>query len=144
VVGAHGPRSRWSVRLARRRTGLPANSTSAFAFAFDQRRAGTLYAATTEGIFKTVDGGTTWTKASRGLPAGAEAFSVAVDPHRRNVVYAGFQGRVYRSVNGGRTWQPFGNGLPDEAPIVELLASATNARRLYAVAEGHGLFWQER
>jgi photosystem II stability/assembly factor-like uncharacterized protein len=128
--------------LTYRSTGLPPNGTSDFAL--DQRRAGTLYAATREGIFKTVDGGTTWTKLSRGLPAGAEAFSVAVDPHRRNVVYAGFQGRVYRSLNGGHTWQPFGNGLPEEAPVEELLASATNARRLYAVTFGHGLFWQER
>lgn len=127
--------------LESRSTGLPPNGVDELAF--DRRRAGTLYAVTNEGIFKTIDGGKSWTRLSRGLPAG-KAYSVAVDPHRRDVVYVGFKGRVYRSLNAGRTWQPFGNGLPDDTPIEELLASATNARRLYAVVEGHGLYWQAR
>jgi len=124
-----------------RGTGLPANGTRAFAF--DPQRAGTLYAATTEGVFKTTNGGRSWTRASRGLPAG-EAYSVAVDPQRSGVVYAGFQGRVFRSLDAGRTWKPFGNGLPADALIVELLPSVSDPERLYAVAAGHGLYWQER
>jgi photosystem II stability/assembly factor-like uncharacterized protein len=128
-------------KLESRSTGLPPNGVDEIAF--DRRRAGTLYAVTNEGIFKTLDGGKSWMRLSRGLPAG-KAYSVAVDPHRRDVVYVGFKGRVYRSLNAGRTWQPFGNGLPDDTPIEELLASATNARRLYAVVEGHGLYWQAR
>ena len=125
-----------------RGTGLPAYSTSDFAF--DLRRAGTLYAATPEGVFKTTDGGKSWARASQGLPAGAAVYSVAVDPQKKDVIYAGLQGGVYRSADAGRTWRSFGNGLPADAPIVELLPSASNQRRLYAVAAGHGLFWQER
>ncbi len=128
-------------QLEFRGTGLPQNST--FDFAFDPRRAGTLYAATASGVFKTVNGGRSWTRASQGLPARQAVYSVAVDPRRPDVVYAGLRGRVYRSLDAGRTWQRLGTGLPVDAPIVELLPSASDPHRLYAVAAGHGLFVQD-
>jgi photosystem II stability/assembly factor-like uncharacterized protein len=112
-------------------------------FTFDPQRTGTLYAATGSGVFKTVNGGRSWTRSSQGLPAGGEAFSVAVDPHRKNAVYAGFSGQVYRSLDAGRTWARLGNGLPAAAPVTALLADSFNPRRLYAVAAGHGLFVQD-
>jgi photosystem II stability/assembly factor-like uncharacterized protein len=125
--------------LESRSTGLPANSTTDFAF--DPRRAGTIYAATTEGVFKTTNGGASWTRGSRGLPAGADVSSIAVDPGRRDVVYAGLPGQVYRSVNAGRTWQRIGAGLPFVAPVVEILPSASDPRRIYAVSADHGIYW---
>lgn len=127
--------------LEPRGAGLPSQGT--LGFAFDPRLAGTLYAATTEGVFKTVDGGLSWTRAGRGLPAGQAVHSVAVDLRRRGVVYAGLQGRVFRSLDAGRTWRQLGNGLPLEAPIVEILPSASNPRRLYAISAGHGLYWED-
>jgi photosystem II stability/assembly factor-like uncharacterized protein len=128
-------------RLEFRGTGLPANST--LAFAFNPRRVGSLYAATTSGVFKTINGGRSWTRMSRGLPAGEAVLSIAVDPNRNGVVYAGLQGRVYRSLDAGRSWSPLGDGLPEDAPITTLLPSASDPHRLYAVAAGHGLFWQD-
>jgi photosystem II stability/assembly factor-like uncharacterized protein len=128
-------------RFEFRGTGLPANGT--LAFAFDPRRAGTLYAATVSGVFRTVNGGRSWTPASRGLPAGEAVYSIAVDPRRENVVYAGLVGQVYRSLDAGRSWRRLGNGLPKDAPITDLLPSASDPSRLYAVAAGHGLFWQD-
>jgi photosystem II stability/assembly factor-like uncharacterized protein len=112
-------------------------------FAFDPQRPGTLYAATGSGVFKTTNGGVSWTRLGQGLPADGEAFSVAVDPHRKNVVYAGFTGQVYRSLDAGRTWARLGNGLPSAAPIANLLADSANPRRLYALAAGRGLFVQD-
>ena len=50
------------------------------------------------------------------------------------LVYAGLTGKVYRSLNAGRTWKVLGTGLPVDAPITDLLPSATNPHRLYAVA----------
>jgi photosystem II stability/assembly factor-like uncharacterized protein len=129
------------LHLEFRGTGLPVNRTNGFAF--DPQRPGTLYAATGSGVFKTTNGGVSWTRLGQGLPADGEAFSVAVDPHRKNVVYAGFTGQVYRSLDAGRTWARLGNGLPSAAPIANLLADSANPRRLYALAAGRGLFVQD-
>jgi len=126
--------------LEYRGTGLPSLT---HAFAFDPRRAGALYAATSAGVFKTADGGRSWTRTSQGLPPGAAAYSVAVDPHRKDTVYAGLDGQVYRSLDAGRSWHLLGDGLPTEAPVTTLLPSAANPHHLYAVAAGHGLFRHE-
>jgi photosystem II stability/assembly factor-like uncharacterized protein len=126
-------------RLEFRGTGLPEDFT--LDIALDPWRVGTLYAATTIGVFKTTNGGRLWTRTSQGLPARELAYSVAVDPHRESVVYAGLPGRVFRSLDAGRTWQRFGNGLPSDSGIVDLLPSASDPQRLYAVSAGHGLFW---
>ncbi|HEX2224167.1 MAG TPA: hypothetical protein VHN15_08165 [Thermoanaerobaculia bacterium] len=124
-----------------RGNGLPPNGTHDFAF--DPRQPGALYAATDAGVFKTVNGGRSWTRLTRGMPTGEAAYSVAVDPVLPRVVYAGLRGRVYRSLNAGRTWQLLGDGLPADAEILDLLASASDPHRLYAVAAGYGLFVQD-
>jgi photosystem II stability/assembly factor-like uncharacterized protein len=63
------------------------------------------------GIYKTIDGGATWTKLSTGLPAGDKgriALSLyATDP---KVVYATIEARapnagIYRTVDAGATWE---------------------------------------
>ncbi|MDT7540991.1 MAG: hypothetical protein QOE33_895 [Acidobacteriota bacterium] len=63
------------------------------------------------GIFKTTDGGDTWTEVTRnaGLPRGTTGISgVAVSPANPDRVWAIIEaedGGVFRSDNGGRTWQ---------------------------------------
>jgi photosystem II stability/assembly factor-like uncharacterized protein len=63
------------------------------------------------GIFKTTDGGDTWTELTRnaGLPRGTIGISgVAVSPANPDRVWAIVEaedGGVFRSDNGGRTWQ---------------------------------------
>jgi photosystem II stability/assembly factor-like uncharacterized protein len=121
--------------LEPRVAGLPQDTTEDIAFG----TAGTLYAATAKGIYKTTNGGRSWTRASRGLPTGA-AHSVAVDPHDKSTVYAGTNGRVYRSQDGGGSWQLFGEGLPAGVAITALTLDPRDADRLYAVAEGRGLY----
>jgi photosystem II stability/assembly factor-like uncharacterized protein len=55
------------------------------------------------GIYKTTNGGDTWTQALSGITAG----TLAVDPARPTTIYAAVharQERVARSTNAGRTW----------------------------------------
>jgi photosystem II stability/assembly factor-like uncharacterized protein len=57
----------------------------------------------TGGIYKTTNGGDTWTQAFPGITPGA----LAVDPARPTTIYAAINGRkerLARSTNGGRTW----------------------------------------
>jgi photosystem II stability/assembly factor-like uncharacterized protein len=81
---------------------------TAYALAADPLAAGVVYAATPGGLWKSVDGGATWTRPS-GDPVGVE--DVAPDPHAAGTVYAATVRGGYRSVDGGVTWQPFG-GAP--------------------------------
>ncbi|MDT7604620.1 MAG: hypothetical protein QOF61_2617 [Acidobacteriota bacterium] len=65
----------------------------------------------TSGIFKTTDGGDTWTELTRnaGLPRGTIGISgIAVSPANPDRLWAIVEaedGGVFRSDNGGRTWQ---------------------------------------
>jgi photosystem II stability/assembly factor-like uncharacterized protein len=98
--------------------GLPANDITSLAV--DPQRSGTVYAsvvinlnrvtsnAAAGAIYKTTDGGQTWSEIFSGL--GVE--KVAVDPARPSTVYGeGWAGRSHpnvfhllRSTDGGRTW----------------------------------------
>jgi photosystem II stability/assembly factor-like uncharacterized protein len=104
----------------------------------------TLYAATREGVFKSVDGGQNWSLS--GLRD--YAFTrVLVDPHDSSIVYA-LAGRSnfgstpivsnafysYRSADAGASWQPFATDL--KSPPANLLFDPANARTIYAVANG--------
>jgi hypothetical protein len=127
--------------LEPRVAGLPQGIAEDIAFdpPSNQGTAGTIYAATAKGIYKTTNGGRSWTRTSRGLPTGA-AHSVLVDPHNRATVYAGTNGRVFRSQDGGSSWQLFGEGLPAGVAVTALTLDPKDADRLYAVAQGRGLY----
>jgi len=72
-----------------------------FQIAFDPRHSGTAYAGTGNAIYKTTNGGRTWTFAASSLPTGEEfaAFGLAVDPRRTSIVYAATSAGLYKSVD---------------------------------------------
>lgn len=55
-------------------------------------------------IFKTADGGKTWTNISGNLPAKAYVQVVREDPKNNNLLYAGTELGLFASYNGGRDW----------------------------------------
>src|SRR5262249_42615505 len=62
-------------------------------------------------VFKTTNGGTTWTNISGNLPS-LPAWSFQFDVGQ-NVYYVGNDDGVYSSSNGGTTWTRVGSGLPN-------------------------------
>ena len=74
------------------------------------------------GMFRTTDGGETWTSCVAGLPTmptGAEGtpecccvHKVVLHPRDSNTLYMQFHGGVFRSTDGGDSWQKIENGLP--------------------------------
>jgi photosystem II stability/assembly factor-like uncharacterized protein len=71
----------------------------------------TVYAATTSGVFKTTDGGNTWTAMSSGL-TNTIVSSLAIDRSDSAIVYAGTRGGgVFKSTNGGSSWTAVNTGL---------------------------------
>lgn len=55
-------------------------------------------------IFKTTDGGKTWTNISGNLPAQAYVQIVREDPRNTNLLYAGTELGLFASYNGGHDW----------------------------------------
>lgn len=103
-------------------------------------------AATDSGVFRSEDGGLTWTLA--GL-AGSEVFSVAMHPGDANTVLAGLQRSIVRSVDGGATWTPATvDPAVDRvfdlvfAPSDPTVAYAATDNGVYSSADG-GSTWQE-
>src|SRR5208283_4347763 len=83
-----------------------------------------VFAATEKGIWRSDDGGQTWTEKDRGLPwieiqgfAGGDGDSAAMlyCTVRSKVENGSFKGGVYRSRDGGENWEAaMGNGLNTE------------------------------
>jgi photosystem II stability/assembly factor-like uncharacterized protein len=63
-------------------------------------------------IYRTRDGGRSWTLAATGIPAGSFVNVVREDPVRRGLLYAGTEKGVYVSFDDGDRWQPLPLGLP--------------------------------
>lgn len=73
-----------------------------------------IYAAGTDGsVFKSINGGTSWTELNNGLPS-AFVSVLVIDPANTNTIYAGTgKGVFFKSTDGGASWSPLNNGLPD-------------------------------
>ena len=90
----------------------PKNPDIVYACLWEQRQGpweNGAWAGTTGGIFKSIDGGTTWRQLTRGLPAeGIVQADIAVAPGDGNRIYATVANpqtvRIYRSDDAGENW----------------------------------------
>lgn len=103
------------------------------------------------GIFKTIDGGKTWTHV---LAVSGEtgAGELAIDPTNPRILYAamwqhgrtpwyvksgGTEGGIFKSVDGGDTWEKLQGGLPETVGKIGIDVSASMPSRVYAIVEAH-------
>ncbi len=104
------------------------------------------FGATGGGLFKTTDGGTTWTPVTDGQVGSASVGAVAMAPSDPDIVYIGMgevqlranvlQGDgVYRSDDAGATWRHL--GLADTHAIGRIRIHPTDPGRAYVAALGH-------
>ena len=63
-------------------------------------------------VYRTHDGGRTWTAAATGIPEGHAVNVVREDPVRRGLLYAGTERGVYVSFDDGDHWQSLQMNLP--------------------------------
>ncbi len=125
--------------------------------AIDPRNPDLLYAATWQhqrtvavymgggpesGLYRSLDGGTTWEKLKQGLPEGPLGkIGLAVSPQNPDVVYAAIEmnrrkGAVYRSTNRGSSWEKMSDtvsGATGPHYYQELYASPHAEGRIYLV-----------
>ncbi len=100
------------------------------------------------GIYRSTDGGGTWTKVlDRGPNVGGS--QVVLDPSNPEVVYAtlwesrlgpwedgnqyeGTHGGLFKSTDGGTTWRPLTKGLPENLVQAQIAVAPSDEHRLYA------------
>jgi photosystem II stability/assembly factor-like uncharacterized protein len=107
------------------------------------------------GLFKTEDGGKTWTKLAGGLPNDGKtgAVDMVMDPTNADVLYVSFwqrlrqpwrfdsggpNGGIFKTTDAGKTWTKLTQGLPaGELGRIGLAIARSNPKVLEAVVE-HG------
>ena len=70
-------------------------------------------------VYRTTDGGKSWTRIVNGLPASSFVRVVREDPGRKGLLFAGAETGLFVSFDGGANWQPFQRNLP-AVPITDL------------------------
>ncbi len=95
-----------------------------------------VYAGTNNGLFKSTDGGATWTT----TPLTQQVRALAADPVHPANVYAGTYGTgVYASTDGGTTWNPMNTGLTC-TNVLSLALRGGAENTIYAGTEGGSVF----
>jgi len=94
------------------------------------------------GVYKSVNGGETWSAMNSGLDSTTKNINdVIVDPDNPDVAYvATLNDGVFKTINGGRSWLPKSNGLMS-LDARSLAMDPKNSSVLYAgLGEGAGIF----
>ena len=92
------------------------------------------------GIFKTTDGGSSWTAVSTGL-GDMRVEALAVDPTRPDVVYAGTSAMgMFKSTNGGATWAASSSGMRATEHIKAIVVNPGQPEVVYAGSLASGVY----
>jgi len=91
-----------------------------YTIAIDPTNSQVMYAATSTGIYKSVDAGANWVSKNTNLPHGL-TMRIVINPENTDILYstlwaepgsAIWQGGVYKSTDGGDSWTSINTGLP--------------------------------
>ncbi len=87
------------------------------------------------GVFKSTDGGTTWSRAGASVGESFGVSALAVDPEKPTTLYAGTTGRgVFKSSDGGESWHASNTGLT-ELGIRKLIIDPRMPATLYVATD---------
>ncbi len=89
-------------------------------------------------VYKTKDGGKTWTSIAAGLPQTASARVVREDPNQRGLLVCGTDTGLFISHDDGATWAPLQRGFPT-VPVFDVQFVKPNHDLLVAT-HGRGIF----
>ena len=102
------------------------------------------------GIYRSTDGGATWTLVLKGENATSGASDLSMDPGNPRILYAAFWDHqrlpwqvrsggpgsgIWKSTDGGDTWTRLSGGLPKAMGKIGVAVSPANPDRVYAIVE---------
>lgn len=125
------------------------------ALAYDPNNANTLYAgAGNGGVFRSTDGGTTWSTLNTDTWDYLTVSSLAIDPANSNVIYVGtgdhhggvpYGMGIMKSTNGGSTWTNYGKAQFGNNAVSEIVIDPANSQHVTITvgrgAAGSGAIW---
>ena len=81
-----------------------------------------------QGVFKSIDGGDTWSAITSGFPVGSyQPFPMIFDPTNSNILYAG--GKLSKTTTGGQSWSVITVGITQNVRTIAI--DPTNSQILY-------------
>ena len=105
------------------------------------------------GIYRTADGGATWTELSSGLPRGDKGrIGLSIFPADHRIVYAIVEadpnslptsGGVFRSADRGETWQHLSSLNPRPSYYSRIYVDPKDASRVYVMGSNRGLWMSD-
>jgi photosystem II stability/assembly factor-like uncharacterized protein len=118
-------------------THLGLNNLTVASLVSDPTNASILYAGTSDGIYKSTDGGNTWTATSN---QGNAALIVVIAPNNPNILYAtlGNTG-VQKSIDGGTNWTNITNNFGTPTIILDLAVDPNDSNTVIAAPYGNCL-----
>lgn len=115
-------------------TGLNFNystsTTRGYKLMMDPDNSNTLYAAMSDGVYRTVDGGTNWTQIFSGI-----VYDMEFQPQNPQTIYISRTDQILRSTNGGGNWMVV--NTVSGAERIAIAVSPANPNFIYAVAGPH-------
>lgn len=89
-------------------------------------------------LFRSVDGGTSWSPTRRSTPYGSRILSLTADPSDARTIYAGTESGVLLSNDFGGSWRRLSAEMP-RIPTSLVASGGTGQSVLYAFGQGTGV-----
>jgi photosystem II stability/assembly factor-like uncharacterized protein len=126
----------------------PESPETLYAASYQRRRTASGYngGGPGSGLWKTIDGGASWTKLTKGLPEG-DVGRIGIDIYRKDprIVYALIEdekeGGIYRSEDRGETWSKVSATNPRPSYYSQVRVDPTNDRRIWVL--GAPMYYSE-
>jgi uncharacterized repeat protein (TIGR01451 family) len=116
---------------------MPAPSTDIAAVAVDPRTEDVLYVLDRMRVFRSTDGGQTWSANANASDLRALSSTIAIDPQNPDVLFVAGNEHVFRSVDAGQYWQAV--PLGDASHVRALAVDPLRPHTLYAGLQAHGV-----
>ncbi len=114
---------------------VPLLSSGATSVVFDPITPTTIYVGSGAGVFKSTDGGSTFTPQNNfGISGSPNVRALAIDPATPSTIYAGASGNglLFKTTNGGSSWTAMNSGIVDCAQVNAIVIDPFNASTVYA------------
>ncbi|MCX7731679.1 MAG: T9SS type A sorting domain-containing protein [candidate division WOR-3 bacterium] len=106
-----------------------------YSLAASVRTPGLMYAGTSQGFYRSTDGGASWNRTG----TFTMVRSVVIDPANDSLIYAGTSTGIFRTSDGGATWVQDNEGL-EVTDILTLAFRGSAPRMIFAGTNGGGVY----